>query len=143
MKAMTWWRSACVSGTLLAALPALAHHSFASFEMDKTQTVSGTVKEFQWTNPHTWIIVLAPAADGASMEWRFEGGPPVNLTRGGWNEDTLQPGDRVTVEFHPRRDGAHGGSFQAVTLPDGRRIGQMGPPAPPGAGTPPAAPQGK
>lgn len=118
--------------TGLMAVPVWAHHSFASFDMDKTLSVSGTVKDFQWTNPHCWIIVVVPNADGAgTSEYRFESAPPVNLIRGGWTEDTLQMGDKVTVDYHPRKDGAAGGSFQAVTLPNGKRMGSMGPP--PGA----------
>jgi hypothetical protein len=133
--------AAAIMAACIAA-PARAHHSFAAFEMDKTLTVTGTVKDFQWTNPHSWIIVLAPGAGGGTTEYRFEGAPPINLIRGGWTEDTLQTGDHVTVEYHPRRDGASGGGFTAVTLPNGKRMGTMGspPPATDGSAAAPAAP---
>lgn len=121
--------------------PTWAHHSFASFNMDKTQTVSGTVKAFQWTNPHTWIILTVANPAGGSAEYRVEGAPPVNLIRGGWNEDTLSEGDKVTVDYHPRRDGQPGGSFVAVTLPGGKRMGAMG--APPAANGGASAPGGQ
>jgi hypothetical protein len=121
----------CVA-LLLAALPALAHHTFATFDMNKSLSVSGTVKEFQWTNPHCWIVVLVPNAAGGTDEWRFEGGPPINLSRSGWTEDSLSPGDRITVQYRPRRDGSHGGSFAGITLANGKSLGN-GPGAPPAA----------
>lgn len=127
LRAMLWLAAA-------VATPAWAHHSFASFDMDKTQTVTGTVKAFQWTNPHTWIILMIPNGAGGVEEYRVEGAPPVNLIRGGWTEDTLSEGDKVTVDYHPRRDGQPGGTFVAITLPNGRRMGAMGAAA--GSGAP-------
>jgi Family of unknown function (DUF6152) len=120
--------------------PSFAHHSFAAFNMDQTLSISGTVKDFEWTNPHCWIVLQVLGSDGTSSEWRFEGAPQVMLSRGGWSEDSLHAGDRITINYHPRRDGTHGGGFQSITLPDGRSIGMGGP----GPGSAPAAspPQG-
>lgn len=140
-----WDRLTRIVGGLGMALcligPVSAHHSFAAFNMEQTLTITGTVKDFEWTNPHCWIVLQVLAADGTSTEWRFEGAPPIMLSRGGWTEDSLHAGDRITINYHPRRDGAHGGGFQSVTLPDGRSIGSGGPgPAPGGGAAPGAAP---
>jgi hypothetical protein len=108
------------------AAPIQAHHSFAAFDMTKTLTMLGTVKEFQWTNPHTWLIVTAANDAGEIQEYRFEGVPPAILIRGGWTEDTLRVGDRVSVDFHPFKDGGRGGSYVAVTLSNGKRLGTSG-----------------
>jgi hypothetical protein len=111
-------------GILLAALigvasPALAHHSFAMYEPTKTLTLKGTVKTFQWTNPHVviWILVQ-PEGGGAAQEWSIETTSPGVLTRGGWTRQSIKPGDRVSVTFSPLRDGSHGGGLNSVTLVD-------------------------
>jgi hypothetical protein len=101
-----------------------AHHSFATYDQTKTQTLKGTVKAFQWTNPHTVIwIMVQPEGGGAVQEWTIETTSPGVLTRSGWTRKSLNPGDRVSVEFHPLRDGSHGGGLEAVTLLDtGQRL---------------------
>jgi Family of unknown function (DUF6152) len=111
-------------GILLAALigaasPALAHHSFAMYEPTKTLTLKGTVKTFQWTNPHVviWILVQ-PEGGGAVQEWSIETTSPGVLTRAGWTRQSIKPGDRVSVTFSPLRDGSHGGGLNSVTLVD-------------------------
>jgi hypothetical protein len=103
-----------------------AHHSFAAFDMTKTVTLKCTVKEFQWVNPHTWLIVVTQNEAGETQEYRFEGVPPAILIRGGWTEDTLQVGDRISLDYHPHKDGEPGGSYVAVTLPNGKRLGTSG-----------------
>jgi hypothetical protein len=108
------------------ATPAFAHHSFASFDMTKTETLLCTVKEFQWRNPHTWIVAVAPDDAGNPKEFRFEGAPPAVLIRSGWTLDTLQVGDRISLDYHPSRDGGPGGTYIAVTLPNGKRLGASG-----------------
>jgi len=105
------------------SLPASAHHSFAMFDADKKMTVTGTVKEFQWTNPHSWIIMEVPVAGGKSEEWKFEMGGPAALTKIGWQRGTVKPGDKITAMFHPLRDGHHGGQYMQVTLADGKKLG--------------------
>ncbi len=111
-------------GVILAALvgaasPAAAHHSFAMYEPTKTLTFKGTVKSFQWTNPHVvlWILV-PPEAGGAAQEWSLETTSPGVLTRNGWTRQSLKAGDRVSVTFSPLRDGSHGGGLNSVTLLD-------------------------
>jgi hypothetical protein len=108
---------------------AAAHHSGAMFEPVKAVEFEGTVKEFQWTNPHSWLQLLKANDQGAEEEWSLELGPLVGLARAGWKPRTLQPGDKVKVSFHPMRDGSRGGRLISVTLPDGRVFnGQAGAP---------------
>ena len=114
---------AMVAAGLLAA-PALAHHSFAMFDADKTVDIKGTVKEFQWTNPHSWLQVNVTDADGKTVEWSMEMGSPGGLARAGWRPKTVVPGDKVTVSIHPLKDGSPGGQLLKVTLPDGKVMGE-------------------
>jgi Family of unknown function (DUF6152) len=102
-----------------AASPAMAHHSFAMYEPTKTLTFKGTVKSFQWTNPHVivWILVQ-PDGGGAPQEWSLETTSPGVLTRAGWTRQSLKAGDRVSVTFSPLRDGSRGGGLNSVTLLD-------------------------
>jgi hypothetical protein len=106
-----------VGGALAAAtLPASAHHSFAMYE-PKTVTFKGVVKSFQWTNPHSIIwVLLDPQSGGEPQEWSIETTSPGVLTRSGWTRHSLNPGDRVSIEFSPLRDGSHGGGLHSVTL---------------------------
>jgi hypothetical protein len=114
-------------GTLAAAiLPAAAHHSFAMFDNAKTVTLDGTVKEFEWVNPHSWIHIMAVNAQGKPEEWAFEMGSPGQLTTQGWKKDTVKVGDKVTISFHPMKDGSHGGSQQGVKLANGTVMGGFG-----------------
>jgi hypothetical protein len=107
----------------LFAVPAVAHHSFAMFDAEKTKTLEGTVKEFQWTNPHSWILLTVDNAQGQAEQWAIEMGGPGALARQGWVPKTLRPGMKVKTVIHPLRDGNNGGQFMAVTLPDGTLLG--------------------
>jgi hypothetical protein len=108
---------------LLAAAPAFAHHSFAMFDRQKEITLKGTVKEFQWTNPHSFIQIEVVDPQGASASYSIEMNSPNNLTRQGWKSTALKPGDKVTVVMNPLRDGARGGLFVSVMLADGKVLG--------------------
>jgi hypothetical protein len=108
---------------LLAAAPALAHHSFAMFDRQKEITLKGTVKEFQWTNPHSFIQIEVVDPQGASASYSIEMNSPNNLTRQGWKSTVLKPGDKVTLVMNPLRDGSRGGLFVSVMLPDGKVLG--------------------
>src|SRR5258705_352513 len=114
-----------------SASSALAHHSFAMFDPDKLITQTGIVKEFEWTNPHVWIHILAPDASGKAVEWSFEMQAIAQDTAGGWRSDSVKPGDKVSIDFHPLKDGTRGGQLVAATLADGKRLG--GPVRRPGA----------
>ena len=107
----------------MCAIPALAHHSFAMFDAAQQVTVAGTVKEFQWTNPHAWIVLMVSNKDGQADPWSIEMGAPPGLARQGWVPKTLKPGMDISVTIHPLKDGAHGGQFLAVKLPDGTQLG--------------------
>jgi hypothetical protein len=102
-----------------ACLPAFAHHSFAVYDKTKVLTLKGDVKEFQWTNPHCvlWFLVK-PDGGGEPQEWGVETTSPGVLTRSGWTRTSIKPGDHVSVEFNPLRDGSHGGGLNSVTLLD-------------------------
>ena len=104
----------------VAGAPADAHHSFAMFDFGKTVTLKGEVKEFQWTNPHVILWVVGSPGPGlVAEEWTVELTSPGNLTRMGWTKRSLNPGDKVEVDFNPLRDGKHGGGFRRVTLANG------------------------
>lgn len=107
-----------------AAAPALAHHSYAMFDMNKTVTLDATITEFKWQNPHSFIEADVKAPEG-SEHWAIEMTAPNNLVQEGWKRTTLKPGDHVTLYVHPLRSGAKGGSFAAVKLADGKVLGQM------------------
>jgi hypothetical protein len=108
---------------MTAGGPALAHHSFAMFDRDQRVTLNGTVHDFQWTNPHSWIELDVPNTTGGSDKWSIELNSPNNLTRQGWRSNLLHPGDKVQVVMNPLRSGEKGGLFLQVTLPDGKVIG--------------------
>jgi hypothetical protein len=102
---------------------ALAHHSFAMFDAGQKTTLSGTVKEFQWTNPHAWIFLMVPNHDGQLEQWAVEMGGPGQIGRQGWTPNTLTPGMDVKLTIHPLKDGTNGGQFVVLTLPDGTQLG--------------------
>jgi hypothetical protein len=115
---------------LLAAFPAWAHHSMAGFDRNKTISVTGTVKQFKWANPHSWIDLEIPDPKGGTMDWNVEMTSPAVLIRAGWKSSLLKPGDKVTVACHPQVSGEPGGIFVSVTLPDGRTLTDKPAPAP-------------
>jgi hypothetical protein len=101
------------------ASPALAHHSGSMFDPTKTVTLEGTVKEFQYTNPHSWLEIVVMGADGKTTEWGFESEGPSTLLRAGIKAKSFIPGDKVTVVCHPMKDGRSAGSLMSVTKADG------------------------
>ena len=111
-----------VVGTAALAGPSFAHHSFAMFDAQKTVTLNGTVKEFEWTNPHSWIRVMVEDAAGTARQWAIEMNSPAQNAQRGWKSDTLKPGDKVTLTIHPLRDGARGGQFITVVLAGGQTL---------------------
>jgi hypothetical protein len=118
-------KSFALAGITIAVCtaPAFAHHSFAMFDAGKQTTVAGTVKAFEWTNPHAWIRMMVTNSDGQLDQWSIEMGGPSGLARQGWVPKTLTPGMSISVIMHPLVDGSHGGQFLAVTLPDGTQLG--------------------
>ena len=108
-----------LSGALLGAAPALSHHSGAMFEPEKVITLEGTVKQFEYTNPHSWLYVVVRSDQGGETLWGFEAEGPSALMRAGIKNTALQPGDMVTVTAHPSRDGRPAGAWVSVTKADG------------------------
>lgn len=107
------------------AVQAQAHHSFAMFDQEKTIAISGTVKEFEWSNPHAWIHLTAiDEATGRPVDWAFEMGSVGQIAAQGWKSDSIKPGDKITVSGHPLRDGSRGGQYRSVKFADGRTINQ-------------------
>jgi hypothetical protein len=105
------------------AAPAIAHHSFAMFDDTKTVTLSGTVKEFEWVNPHSWLRVMVnDDKTGKPALWALELSSPSRLVTMGMHADSVKPGDTVSVTFHPMKDGTRGGQFMQATLPGGKQI---------------------
>ena|SRR6266699_585944 len=108
---------------LSAALPMLAHHSFAAeFDNNKKLTLKGTVAKVEWMNPHIWVYVDAKDEKGTTVRWQCEGGPPNSLTRSGWTKDALKQGDEVTIEGFRAKDGTNTCNSRSVTLPNGKTV---------------------
>ena len=108
----------------IALQSADAHHSFAMFDQSRTVTLKGVISNFQWTNPHAWIEIMVPDANGAAVRWGVELNSPNNLSRQGWKRTSVKPGDKVTIVINPLRDGKSGGLFNKITLPDGKVLGE-------------------
>lgn len=107
---------------LLTFTAALAHHSFTMFDNTKMVTIAGTIKEFQWTNPHTFTWIDVRNEQGGTDTWGIEGMSPNYLGRRGWTKNTLKPGDKVSIIIYPLKDGQRGGTFLRCTLADGKEM---------------------
>ena len=97
----------------------LAHHSAAMFDHTKTIAVVGTLKDFQYTNPHSWLMVMVVSANGSTVEWAFETEGPSTLMRAGIKPTSFRTGEKITVTANPMRDGRPAGSLISVTTADG------------------------
>lgn len=113
--------------TLLLAAPIAlrAHHSFAMFDKSHTVTVVGTIKSVEWTNPHVWIWVSVPNAQGGMDDWGLESGGPSQMNRMGIRRSVFTPGEKITVDVYPMKDGRVGGQFSKATLANGQKIDMM------------------
>jgi hypothetical protein len=103
----------------LVAIPAWAHHSLSAYNVTAYKTVDGTVRNFEWTNPHAKLTLVVADAQGHTATWNFEGSGVSRLTSGGLTKGALAAGDKITVAYNPRRDNGIGGFFIAVTFPNG------------------------
>jgi hypothetical protein len=102
---------------LMASIDAVAaHHSGTMFDPSRTETVTGTVKELRWVNPHVSLLVFGTIKeDEEPSEWLLEMTSPSVLGRLGWTRTSFKPGDRVEANIHPLRDAEeHGGSLQNI-----------------------------
>ena len=109
---------------LLIVSTAFAHHSPIVFDRTKQVTITGTVTEFRWGNPHSWIHIDVTDKDGKVGNWGIEMDPASHLAREGWKSTTLKPGDKVSVTVFPLRNDEKGGQYISVTLPDGTKLGR-------------------
>ena len=104
------------------AFPAVAHHSHANYEPSDAIEVTGTVVDYQWINPHTWIYITVMGEDGEPQEWALESGSTGQLTRRGWGADSMKPGDTITALIRPLKDGSYGGVLGTIVLADGTAL---------------------
>jgi len=113
---------------LMAAVAgsALAHHSFVAFNTQEEKTITGTVKQVDWTNPHIWIWIDVPNGKGGADTYGFEGMSPNFLERRNWTRTTLKTGDKLTVTFNPLRDGKNGGMFRTGKMETGKTLSMQG-----------------
>jgi len=108
------------AASMCLTMPAFAHHSFSMFDHEKTVTMNGILKEFEWTNPHAWLHIMSmDEKTGKPVEWSFEMGGVGQIAQQGWKPDAVKPGDKITVQMHPLKDGSHGGQYISATLADG------------------------
>lgn len=119
--------SAVLAAGLFDAAPILAHHSNVAFEVTKVITITGVVKTFQWRNPHTWVLLTVDDGKGGKAEWAVEGRAPGVLLRAGWTKNSLQPGEMITVDMSPAKDGSKTGLVARVTKADGTILANAGP----------------
>ena len=119
---MRWRPSLLLSASLLLSGVGYAHHSPALFDTQRSVTLEGTVRSFQWTNPHSWIQVVVPGRKG-DQEWGVEMGSPEQLFRSGWRPRSVKPGDKVVLVLHPERHGKPYGVFVSGKRADGTPFG--------------------
>ena len=123
-----------IAGAVILSMAAsvAAHHSPAAFDRTREVKLVGTVKEFRWQNPHTWIEILVPNERGEPVLWAVELTSPTYLVRAGWKSNTIKAGDKVTIVGNPVRTGEPSAIFVSLTLADGRtlleRPARLGPP---------------
>jgi hypothetical protein len=111
--------AAAIALAAAVGAPALAHHSVAMFDFEKEVTLQGTIVEFQYTNPHSWLIIAVKNDDGTTTNWGFEAEGPSTLQRRGIGRNSLPVGMEVTVRGRPMKDGRPAAAWIDVTLPDG------------------------
>src|SRR5262245_55186387 len=113
-----------IAALLTTTSSVLAHHSNAAFDGDKVVVLKGTVTEFKWSNPHIWIYLSADDDKGSKADWAIEGRTPGQLLRAGWSRSSLKPGDTITIDYSPAKDGTRTGLLTRVRLADGTVLGQ-------------------
>lgn len=118
----TAFLAGALGALVLGAVPVLAHHSTAMFDDTKEVTVTGTVKEFQYTNPHSWLLVDVTAEDGTVTTWGFEAEGPSTLMRAGIRKSDLAPGTEITITGHPMKDGRPAAAWLRATRGDGKEL---------------------
>jgi len=114
---------AAAGALVLTATRGSAHHAFAAeYDVNRRITVSGTVTNFEWTNPHVWLYVDGRDTSGKAGGWSFEMGSPNGLIHRGWRKMELKKGDQITVDGYGAKDGSNIANARNVTMPDGRKL---------------------
>lgn len=119
---MSRFLSAAVAATAFWAASALAHHSAAMFDDSQEVTLTGVVKEFQYTNPHSWLLVDVENEDGSVTTWGFEAEGPSTLMRAGIRKSDFSPGTEITITGHPMKDGRPAAAWLHATRADGEEF---------------------
>ena len=128
---MTVMRNLKLTGVLAAAIalavssPAWSHHSHAMFDHEKEVTITGTVGEWVFRNPHVFLYVDARTDSGETVRYTVEMSNITNMLRAGFGTTTFKAGDQVTVTLHPLLDGRPGGNYIVATSADGRTFGRV------------------
>ena len=136
----------CIAaGAALAVAPAFAHHSFNAYDMSKTETVSGTIKEFRWGAPHSSMVLIYLDKSGKPQTMSVTSGSPLMFSKQGFAPRDFHRGDKVTVTYHPNTSGGSGGALASMTLPDGKiyKDAEVAAAGGPNAPTPPPGPPAK
>jgi hypothetical protein len=120
----------CAVGLWMAG-SAYAHHSMEGFDRTKNVTLVGTVKQFKWANPHSWIEMEITNDKGQPEVWNIEMTAPFILVKAGWKSTSLKPGDKVSVVGHPQKSGEPGALFVSVTTAEGQTLTDRPPAATP------------
>jgi hypothetical protein len=120
--------AAVVLGAPFLAPLAESHHSNVAYEVTKVLTITGVVREFRWSNPHTWLTLRIDDGKGKQVDWLVEGRAPGVLLRAGWTRNSLKPGETVTVDMSPAKDGSNTGIIARVTKADGTILPNAPPP---------------
>ena len=109
---------AIAAGSFAPVRPAGAHHSFAMFDLSQHVLIEGRVTDWNYNNPHSWLIIEALDENGAKQTWSFEGAAPVHATRQGVTGNTFKKGEAVRVVASPLRDGRRAGAMCFVVKED-------------------------
>ena len=125
MKSLTWIAPLALTIALGVASPALAHHSHAMFDHDKVVTITGTVAEWVFRNPHVFLYVNITTDSGETVKYAVEMSNITNMLKVGFTATTFKAGDKVTVELHPLLDGRPGGNYIVATSADGKQFGRI------------------
>jgi len=125
-----WIAFTCMMGLWMAS-SAYAHHSMEGFDRAKNVTLMGTVKQFKWANPHSWIELEVTNDKGQVETWNIEMTAPFILVKAGWKSSSLKPGDKVSIVGHPQKSGEPGALFVSVTTADGQTLTDRPPTATP------------
>ena len=121
------WSGVLAVAAAAVSTPVDAHHSFAMFDHVNRITLAGTVSHFTWSNPHVFIELDVPDANGGTKHYSIECASPNVLSRAGWKFNDVKQGDKVTLLVNPLRDGSAGGMLETATIADGRTLSDSNP----------------